>query len=163
MSNKICFILLPGPTISLHPQSVVVSSKQNITMVSFACKAVGSPPPEVTWLKNNSTQPNATVLEIDGISWLILVLVEKKNSEDSYVCVARSSEGEAYSTEAMVVITVPGADNNLSAVAKIFVPLKVRKLHFRSSSESGMSAAGYRAYLLGKSLGNLTVSNGAAF
>ena len=81
-------------------------------MVSFACKAAGSPPPVVTWLKNNSTKPNGTVLEIDGISWLILVLVEKQHSEDRYICVARNSEGEAYSTEAMVIITVPGVDNN---------------------------------------------------
>ena len=65
-------------------------------MVSFACKVTGSPPPVVTWLKNNSTQPNATQLEIDGISWLILVLVAKQNSEDRYIYAARNSEGEAY-------------------------------------------------------------------
>jgi len=116
------FPTIPGPTISLHPQNVAVSLKQNITMVSFACKAAGSPPPVVTWLKNNSTHLNGTVLEIDGISWLILVLVEKQNSEDSFVCVARNSEGEAYSSEAMLIITTPGADNNLWAVAKICLP-----------------------------------------
>ena len=82
-------------------------------MVSFACKVTGSPPPVVTWLKNNSTQPNATQLEIDGISWLILVLVAKQNSEDRYIYAARNSEGEAYSSEAMVINTIPGADNNL--------------------------------------------------
>ena len=92
-------------------------------MVSFACKAAGSPPPVVTWLKNNSTQPNATELEIDGISWLILVLVGKQNSEDRYICAARNSVGETYSTEAMAIITVPGADNSLSAVTKICLPL----------------------------------------
>ena len=92
-------------------------------MVSFACKVTGSPPPVVTWLKNNSTQSNATELEIDGISWLILVLVGKQNNEDRYICAARNSEGEAYSPEAMAIITVPGADNSLSAVTKICLPL----------------------------------------
>ena len=91
-------------------------------MVSFACKAAGSPPPVVTWLKNNSTQPNGTVLEIDGISWLILVLVETQKGEDSYVCVARNSEGEAYSSEAVVINTIPGADNNLWLLQRYVYP-----------------------------------------
>ena len=91
-------------------------------MVSFACKAAGSPPPVVTWLKNNSTQPNGTVLEIDGISWLILVLVEIQKGEDSYVCVAWNSEGEAYSSEAVVINTIPGADNNLWLLQRYVYP-----------------------------------------
>ena len=37
------------------------------------------------------------------------------------------------------------------------------KLHFHRSSESGMSAIGYRGYFPSKSQGNLTVRKGAAF
>ena len=128
------------PSISLHSQNVAVSLKQNITIVSFACKVTRSPPPVITWLKNNSTQPNATVLEIDGLSWLILVLVGKQNSEDRYICAARNSVGETYSTEAMVIITVPGADNSLSAVTALPIP---GWLVFRIE-------VGYRGYLPNK-------------
>ena len=83
-----------------------LSFKENITLVSFACKATGSPPPVVTWLKNNSTQANATVVEADGMSWLILLLVKNdENSFNKYNCFARNLVGKAYSNEATVIKT----------------------------------------------------------
>ena len=120
-------------------------------MVSFACKVTGSPPPVVTWLKNNSTQPNAKVLETDGISWLTLVLVRKQNSEDRYICAARNSEREAYYTEAMAIITVPGAVNILSAVTKICLPLS--SISTALPIPEGLifrTEVGYRGYLPNK-------------
>ena len=94
------------PTISTHPKNVFVSFKENITLVSFACKATGSPPPVVTWLKNNSTQANATVVETDGMSWLILLLVKNdENSLNKYNCFARNLVGKAYSNEATMIKT----------------------------------------------------------
>ena len=94
------------PTISIHPKNVFVSFKENITLVSLACKATGSPPPVVTWLKNNSTWANATVVETDGISWLILVLVKNvENGSNKYNCVARNIVGKVYSNEATVINT----------------------------------------------------------
>ena len=94
------------PTISIHPKNVFVSFKENITLVSLACKATGSPPPVVTWLKNNSTWTNATVVETDGIFWLILVLVKNdENGLNKYNCVARNKVGKVYSNEATVINT----------------------------------------------------------
>lgn len=105
------------PTISIHPKNVFVSFKENITLVSLACKATGSPSPVVTWLKNNSTWANATVVETDGISWLILVLVKNvENGSNKYNCVARNIVGKVYSNEATVINTqtsFPEAESNV--------------------------------------------------
>ena len=92
------------PTISRHPKNVSVYLEGDVTMVSFSCKATGSPPPVVGWLKNNSTKANGTVIQTGSISSLILILAEKEKTAGTYNCVAKNSAGEAYSSEGKLEI-----------------------------------------------------------
>ena len=73
-------------------------------MVSFLCKVTGNPTPVIGWLKDNSTKANGTVIQIGGISSLILALAAKEKTPTKYSCAAKNAVGKAYSEEGTLEI-----------------------------------------------------------
>ncbi|XP_068674857.1 immunoglobulin superfamily DCC subclass member 3-like isoform X1 [Montipora foliosa] len=104
ISSDTSLSLTQSPTITFHPQNVQVFLEGNFTIVSFICKATGNPTPLISWLRDNSTEANGTVIQTGSISTLILVLLGEEKNFSKYSCLAKNTDGKAYSKEGALMI-----------------------------------------------------------
>lgn len=85
-----CFFFLVAPTFTVHPQNIEADIAST---VKLECVAVGSPPPEITWFKDDvaATPTGRTFISPDGT--LLEIKDAKESDSGLYVCEARNQLG----------------------------------------------------------------------
>ena len=76
----------------------------------FKCAANGSPPPKISWLKNNSVLPNPILIQNGSISYLVLHSLTRGHNNGVYKCVAINLAGRAYSKAGRLTVTSKAAE-----------------------------------------------------
>lgn len=94
----------------------------------FACEATGSPRAEITWLRNNSLLSNATLIQNESISYLVLRSVKKEQDSGMYHCVATNLAGKTPSRRGMLTVT-----SKLAEIPTVKTSPLDGKNHFRCS------------------------------
>jgi len=77
---------------------------KGVAMATLICAVDGFPSPRISWLKNNSTVSNETVVQNGNVSSLALVFHEMRTQAPKYRCVARNSVGKSFTNEATITI-----------------------------------------------------------
>ena len=95
-------LVLWKPVFKVHPQTTSAYLDAGVATVTLSCEADGFPRPVISWLENNSSVTNATVIQNGSISTLVVVFSEAR--DQTYQCVANNSEGKALSKKAKVTI-----------------------------------------------------------
>ena len=98
------FSVLWKPIFTMHPQSTTLYLTKGVAMATLICAVDGFPRPRISWLENNSTVSNETVVQNGSVSSLALVFHEIRTQAPKYRCVARNSVGKSFSKEATITI-----------------------------------------------------------
>ena len=88
----------------MHPQSTTLYLTEGVAMVTLICAVDGFPRPRISWLENNSTVSNETVVQNGNVSSLALVFHARRTQAPKYRCVALNSVGKSFSNEATITI-----------------------------------------------------------
>ena len=88
----------------MHPQSTTLYLTKGVTTVTLICAVDGFPSPRISWLENNSTVSNETVVQNGNVSSLALVFHGIRKQAPKYRCVARNWLGKSLSNEATITI-----------------------------------------------------------
>ena len=98
------FSVLWKPIFTMHPQSTTLYLTKGVAMATLICAVDGFPRARISWLENNSTVSNETVVQNGSVSSLALVFHEIRTQAPKYRCVARNSVGKSFSNEATITI-----------------------------------------------------------
>ena len=98
------FLVLWKPIFTMHPQSTTLYLTKGVAMVTLICAVDGFPRPRISWLENNSTVSNETVVQNGNVSSLALVFHGIRTQAPKYRCVARNSVGKSFTNEATITI-----------------------------------------------------------
>ena len=115
---SLIFVRLPyvlvswKPFFTMHPQDNTVKLKSGTAVVALKCAAEGLPRPVISWLRNNSTVVNDTVISNGSVSTLNLVFRSIKDEDPKYMCVATNVVGRTYSSEAALTFATKSPSNN---------------------------------------------------
>ena len=90
------------PVFSIQPEDVVEEEGKDAI---FKCGASGSPPPEINWLRNSSLLFNATLIQNESMSYLVLRSVQKAQNSSMYHCEASNLAGRTLSKAGMLTVT----------------------------------------------------------
>ena len=94
---------LGPPTIIRAPEDISVLSGTN---VSFFCLGIGSPTPQVTWLKNSKTIQSSERILIDdgeGDDGDLKIFSVTVDDVGTYTCVYKNSKGEDRRSAVLIV------------------------------------------------------------
>ena len=91
-----------APRFVVHPKSLDVKPGTNVTL---SCIASGYPEPILAWRRNNQTLVNATVVERQNRSLLVLRSVRAARDDGNYSCVASNELGVAVSHVGVIHVT----------------------------------------------------------
>ena len=108
------FLVLWKPIFTMHPQSTTLYLTKGVTTVTLICAVDGFPRPRISWLENNSTVSNETVVQNGSVSSLALVFHEIRTQAPKYRCVARNSVGKSFSNEATITFTNSQVEGRLN-------------------------------------------------
>ena len=98
----------------MHPQSTTLYLTKGVAMVTLICAVDGFPRPRISWLENNSTVSNETVVQNGNVSSLALVFHGIRKQVPKYRCVARNSVGKSFSNEATITFTNSQVEGRLN-------------------------------------------------
>ncbi|CAB1323870.1 unnamed protein product, partial [Coregonus sp. 'balchen'] len=101
------------------PPSIDGPAEENIVEtisnpVTFACDAIGIPPPSLTWLKNGRTIENSESLELHILSGGSKLQIARSQLSDSgtYTCVAANVEGKARKSYHLTIQVPPSISDS---------------------------------------------------
>lgn len=99
-------------------------------LVSFECKVVGSPTPQLRWFKDGQELKPGDVYQLTG-----------KNSLGSYCCIARNCMGEARSSAELTVEDIQGQLNDEERAQLVLRSQAPKFLHGLQSAETKINEA----------------------
>ena len=97
------YSILGPPTIIRAPEDISVLSGTN---VSFFCRGIGSPTPQVTWLKNSKTIQSSKRILIDdgeGDDGNLKIFSVTVDDIGTYTCVYENAKGEDRRSAVLIV------------------------------------------------------------
>ena len=82
------------------PEDISVLSGTN---VSFFCRGLGSPPPQLTWLKNSKAIQSSKRILIDELNENLKILFVTVDDIGTYTCVYKNDKGEDRRSAVLIV------------------------------------------------------------
>lgn len=94
----VCSVETPHPAKELEDRSVVVGDT-----VALQCKALGSPPPRITWLRNDQPLPPSDRHHLTAGNQLLIISSASLEDAGRYTCLMSNTLGTARAHSQLVV------------------------------------------------------------